>query len=155
MKYRAIHVSNKSSTGDSLLIRNISNSDINLGDLRYKIKAGKVADLYSKTAHLDRNEIKKSLETGSISKRLGKSLVLIGSVSQTPIIPITADSEKIIEFPRHAKSSIIIEVGKLDKEVESMILEDDDAFLKELEFDNFEDGSAPIVAKEKWVCAPK
>jgi hypothetical protein len=149
MKYKATHVSKRANKNESFLIRNISQYDINLGDLKYKIKAGKVVDLYGETAHLNKEVIQKSLESGSISKRLGKSLVLISNTSQTPIIPIITESNKIIEFPRHAKSSIIIEVGKIDKDVESMILEDDDAFLKELEFDGSGDGSAPIIAKEK------
>ena len=62
------------------LLKNISRNDINLGDLRYRIPAGKTRDLLGKGARLSWLDIQESKKSGSISKRLGKSLIEVNVI---------------------------------------------------------------------------
>jgi len=134
------------------LLKNISRNDINLGDLRYRIPAGKTRDLLGKNARLSWFDIQESIKSGSISKRLGKSLIEVNAIIE-PKLPLMQDSARvdeinpnIIVFPQRTKSYIVVEVGKLDET--ASILEDEE-FLKELETDSLLHEDLPIVAKDE------
>jgi len=133
------------------ILKNITKNDVSIGDLRYKIPAGQARNLLSKTAYLTIEQIEKSRVSGSISKRLGKSLIEVeGIVSARPPF-MTTDNIQKVKFPQRIKSSITLEVGDISEEIQNMTIIEDEEFLKQLESEEalFEDGSAPIVAKSE------
>lgn len=129
------------------ILKNISKSDINLGDLRYKIPAGKSRDLLSRTARLLWKDIEKSRTSGSIAVRLGKTLVEIQDIIE-PLNPIkyVADPSTIF-FPRRMKSSIILEMEDFSEEIQKISLIEDDELLKEL--GNLNSEEVPLVLESK------
>lgn len=134
------------------LLRNISTSDINLGDLRYRIPAGKTKDLLGKTAHLKFEDIVKSRYNGSIKARLGKSLVEVTSIVEIKPPPMTEFKPKdAITFPQRTKSYITIEVGDVTDEIKNLIMDDDDEFIQELESESISlgDEKVPLVSKKE------
>lgn len=148
-RYKAVHHKRRKPERHKFILRNTSKYDINLGDLRYKIPAGKARDLLSSTANLELEDIVLSVASGSISKRLGKTLMVAYS-TLTPAPPSYEEAEpSSISFPQRIKSSIILGVGEVDEEVKNLILSEEDEFLDKLEKDSlFEGGDmAPIVAK--------
>lgn len=129
------------------ILRNISKNDINLGDLRYKIPAGKSRDLLSRTARLLWKDIEKSRTSGSIAVRLGKTLIEIKDVIE-PLDPIkyVADPSTIF-FPRRVKSSIVLEMEDFSEEIQKISLVEDDELLKELGDLNLEE--VPLILESK------
>ena len=148
-QYKAIHYKKKRENRPRYILKNVSRYDINLGDLRYKIPAGKARDLLSPTAHLKIEDIEKSAKSGSISKRLGKTLKIV----QSTVLPIPPAYEvakpSSIVFPQRKKSCITIEVGDITDEIQQLILDEDEEFLKKLNKESLSSGgdSAPIIAK--------
>jgi len=144
-----VHHKKREPERDRYILRNTSKYDINLGDLRYKIPAGQARDLLSPTAHLELEDIMLSVASGSISKRLGKTLIVAYS-TLTPAPPSYEEAEPSrVSFPQRIKSSIILGVGDVDEEIKSLILSEDEEYLKKLEEGDLFDGSevAPIIAK--------
>jgi hypothetical protein len=122
------------------ILKNTSVKDVMLGDLRYKIPAGQSRDLLSPTAHLTIEEIRKSRENGSISKRLGKVLVEVEGIVFATVPPLCVVIRKagVIKFPDRTKTSIRIEVGDISEEIENLIISEDDEFLKYLDTENID-----------------
>ena len=113
------------------VLKNISTMDVNLGDLRYTIPAGKSRDLLSKKARLNWKDVEKSIKSGSIKKRLGRSLVEITDIpKEPPPPPIKIAEPTKVSFPQRVKSSIIIEIGDLSEEVQNLSLIEDDELLE-------------------------
>jgi len=131
------------------ILRNITKRDINLGDLRYKIPAGQCRDLYSKTAHLDIEDIEKSVKEGSISKYLGKSLVEVYDIHQPKAPLIYVDDMPKVKFPRHLKSRLVVEVGDIEEEMQKITINEEEEFLKELDSEDQFMQSVPVVAKKE------
>jgi hypothetical protein len=136
---------------DRYILKNITKNDVNIGDLRYKIPAGQSRNLLSKTAHLSIEDITESRTSGSIFKRLGKSLVEVESVVVPSTPYMTTDSIQKVKFPQRIKSSITLEVGNISEEIQDMTIVEDEEFLKQLESESdlFDEGKAPIVAKSE------
>lgn len=134
---------------DRYLLKNITKNDVSIGDLRYKIPAGQTRDLLSKTARLKVKDILTSKHNGSISLRLGKSLIEVSDIiiAKPPSMKETSDN---VQFPQRVKSSIVIEVNDISDEIDELSLNEDDEFLKQMEEDNlsFSDESAPLIAKK-------
>lgn len=134
------------------LLRNTTGRDINLGDIRYKIPAGKTKNLLSPTANLKYEEIIKSAEKGSISRYLQKGyLIRVSKPLVAPIPPqkTLADPSAIV-FPQRIKSSITIGVGDVTEEIRELTISEDDELLKQLEEEGIYDGGeAPIVKKNE------
>ena len=133
------------------LLKNISTSDINLGDLRYRIPAGKTRDLLGKTAHLKFEDIVKSRYNGSIKARLGKSLAEVTSIveAKPPPMPEFKPKDAII-FPQRIKSYITIEVGDVTDEIKNLIMNDDEEFFQQLQDDaNLGDEKVPLISKKE------
>jgi hypothetical protein len=129
---------------DKYILKNITRYDVNIGDLGYRIPAGKSRNLLGKNARIKWEVIEKSIKSGSLFKRLGRSLVEVAQVIEALPPPKTVSKgEENIVFPQRTKSYIVIDVGEID---ESVIKSEDDEFLRELEASNFEE--LPIVAKE-------
>ena len=132
--------------GETYILRNNKRYDINLGDLHYKVPAGKTRDLYSPTARLDRELIQLSKQSGSIAARLAN-----GSLSEV-VKHINLKRPPMEEaktpFPRQNKSSVTLDSDKLDEEIQEMILSDDDELLKELDEISLMTEEAPIVRKK-------
>jgi hypothetical protein len=130
------------------ILRNISNNDINLGDLRYTIPVKQARDLLGKNAHLNYDEIMKSRESGSISKKLGKSLIEVSNNVQPSLPKKTLAGPTIVHFPQKTKSSIVIDISELSDDVQQEILSEEDELLKQLD-QFYEENSAPIIAKKE------
>ncbi|MFA5049006.1 MAG: hypothetical protein WC516_08335 [Patescibacteria group bacterium] len=130
------------------ILKNITGRDINIGDLRYTIPANKSRDLLSKTAHLNYNTIMKSRESGSIYKRLGKSLIEVDVLITNNLPKKTIADPSIVYFPQRTKSSIIIGVSELSNEVQQEVLNEEDEILKQLE-QSYEEDVTPIVVSNK------
>jgi len=149
-KYKAIsHTKKRMKNRPKYILRNKTRNDVSIGDLRYKIPAGKARDLLSPTAHLSLEDIEKSALSGSISKRLGKSLFLVKStISPVPPSYELAKPSSVV-FPQRIKSSVTIEIGDITDEIQGLILDEDEEFLKKLDNDSLFDGKdeAPIIAK--------
>ena len=133
------------------LLKNISTSDINLSDLRYRIPAGKTRDLLGKTAHLKFEDIVKSRYNGSIKARLGKSLAEVTSIVEAKPPPMTEFKPKdAIIFPQRIKSYITIEVGDVTDEIKNLIMNDDEEFFQQLQDDaNLGDEKVPLISKKE------
>lgn len=138
------------SLGSVYILRNITGRDINLGDLRIKIPAGKCRNLLGKKSRVLPEDIKESEKNGSISKYLGKFLIKVEKIVE-PSIPIEEVADpSAVTFPQRKKSSIIIEVGEIDEEIKDLILEEDEEYLKQLEVESMdEDSGLPITTDEK------
>jgi len=148
-RYKATHYKKKKPTGHRYILRNISKYDINLGDLRYKIPAGQARDLFSRTAHLALEDVIRSITTGSISKRLGKTLIVGHNTLTSPPPSYEVADPSFVVFPQRIKSSIVLGVGDITEEIQELILTEDEEVLKKLEEDSMYSGedTAPIVAK--------
>jgi hypothetical protein len=132
------------------LLRNTQKYDINLGDLRYTIPAGQVRDLLSKTAHIDPILLAKSVISGSIAarKKIGALVEVVKEPDLRPPKKVEV-SNRPVSFPRTKKTSIVLDVAFLDEQMNDMILDDGDQFIKELEADSDAlNGSAPLVSKQ-------
>ena len=130
------------------ILRNISTSDVHLGDLRYTIPAKQSRNLLSKTARLDYDAIMKSRASGSISKKLGKSLFEVDTIVYiTPPKRKMAAPSQIIQFPQRTKSSVVIDVNDVfDESKQEQVINEEDAILKDLQ-KSYEENTAPVVAK--------
>jgi hypothetical protein len=148
-RYKAISHKKRRPMYHKYVLKNISKYDINLGDLRYRIPAGQARDLLSPTAHLMPEDIVASAATGSISKRLGKTLIVAHNTLITPPPSYEEADPSSVIFPQRIKSSIIIGVDDITDEIQELILSEDEEFLKKLEEDSMYSGEdmAPIVAK--------
>ena len=128
------------------ILKNISKYDVNLGDLRYTIPAQQSRDLLGKNARLNFDDIKKSRENGSISRKLGISLVEIENIV-LPRRPVKKQATlETIAFPKNTKTSIIINVAEIEDNIS--ILNEEDELLKELE-QSYESDSSPLLVNEK------
>ena len=149
-KYRATHYTKKKPLRAKYILKNITKNDINLGDLRYKIPAGKARDLLSDTAHLDLQQIYLSATSGSISKRLGNGLVLTQTIF-LPKAPAFEEAKGSTVFPQRVKTSLIIDVSDITEEIQHLIMDEDEEVLRKLEEDSNYTGEdmAPIVSKKE------
>lgn len=129
------------------ILKNISKNDINLGDLRYRIPAGKSRDLLSKTAHLDWQDIEHSRTKGSIAARLGKTLIEVQNIVNVPAPKKEMADPSTVMFPQRVKSSIILEMDDISEEIQRISLVEEDEFLKELD-DDISGRKAPLIAPE-------
>jgi hypothetical protein len=132
------------------ILRNISKNDIILSDLRYKIPAGHSRDLLSDTARLDPQTVMQSKLNGSISKRLGKTLI---EVQEQVSIKLPAKSRaKTASMTnlRKTKPSMIINDGAVtEEELQNISTNEDDEYLKQMELDSqSEPSNVPIISKE-------
>lgn len=130
------------------ILRNITPYDINLGDLGYTIPAYKSRDLLSKTSRLKYDSVMKSAISGSISKKLGRSLVEVKEIVVVPEQMKTLAEPTPIEFPNQVKTSLVIDVGELTDEIQEQIITDEEDLLKQLEV-SYEAEVAPVVHKEE------
>ena len=138
-------------TGYSYILKNITGRDVNLGDLRIKVPAGKCRDLLGKKSRLTVDDIIMSETRGSISRCLGKTLIKVCEIKTPEPPPMEIADPSAITFPRRRKSSIIIEVGDIDDEIKDLFLNEDEEYLRQLEIESrTADGesSLPLVAPE-------
>lgn len=129
------------------ILKNISKYDVNLGDLRIKIPVGRSVNLLKSRNYED---IIESEAHGSISKKLNKSLIKVENDTRAVpscYVPIKSS----IPFPSKNKSSIIIEVGEIDEDLQEIIMNDDEEYLKQLqmESDIASNSDTPLVVKEE------
>jgi hypothetical protein len=138
---------------DAYILRNLTRRDVNLGDLRIKIPAGQARNLLGKKSKITPEAIRKSEESGSISKYMA-----IGSLTRVygcndPMKPqIEMVDPNSIKFPSRVKSSIIIEVGEIDEEIKKLVMSEDEEYLKQLELESkAAEGNLdlPIVSEEE------
>ena len=133
------------------LLKNITKNDVCIGDLGYKIPAGQTRDLLGKNARLQVSAIAKSRHSGSLKKRIGKVLIEVDAIIIPTPPPMTVADPSIVSFPQRTKSCITIEVGDISEEINSIALNEDDEFLKQMEDEEFmlEECGVPIVAKNE------
>jgi hypothetical protein len=130
------------------LLKNISTSDVNIGDLRYRIPAGQTRNLLSKTAHLEWEHISQSKESGSIAKRLGRTLIEVEGIVVAKPPHMTVAKPKVVDFPQRTKSYITIDVVDI-AEAEELARSEDDEFLREMENEGFHEEKLPIIAGDE------
>lgn len=139
-------------SGLKYVLRNITRRDVNLGDLKIKIPAGKCRDLLGKKSRITMESIIKSEATGSISKYLGRSLIKVNkAVVVPPPLKEAVDFSKVT-FPQRRKSYIIIDVGDVDEDVKDLVFSEDEEYLKQLEAESKAasgDMDVPVVAPDK------
>lgn len=136
---------------DKYLLRNVTKRDVLLGDLGYKIPVGQVRDLLSRTARMDRKRLEKSVVSGSIRRRIDAGILVEVITAPDLRPPKKLDvSEVPVSFPRQPKSSIVLDVNKLDEQHQNIILSEEDDLLKELQEEDMlmEADGAPLVAKQ-------
>jgi hypothetical protein len=132
------------------ILKNITGRDVNLGDLRVKIPAGKARDLLTKKSRVTEEDIIESERSGSISKYLGRSLIRIYKYNEPKPPLLEMFDPSAITFPQRKKSSIVIEVGEIDDEIKELVLNEDEEYLKQLETESAtQDGDIPIIAPER------
>jgi hypothetical protein len=133
----------------SYILRNITGYDINLGDLRYKIPAGRIRDLLSPTANLPIGALNKSIVSGSIKVRLGKSLIRVHAPINKPVLSnVKVITPSVVDFPQRRKSFITMNVGDITEEIKDLSLNEDEEYLKQLELEekSVSDIKVPILA---------
>ena len=131
------------------ILKNMTKRDVNLGDLRYKIPASQARDLLSKTAHLDFDAIVDSYKNGSIRKYLDAGIIVEVYDIHEPKAPlIYVDSMPKIKFPRHLKTKLTIEIGDVDEEMKKITIDEEEDFLKELDYQDAFLESVPLVSKK-------
>jgi len=138
-------------SGFSYILRNITARDVNLGDCRMKIPAGKCRDLLGKNSHLNIDDILKSEQTGSISKYLGRGLIKVYKAVPTLPPPMEVLDPSAVTFPQRRKAYIIIDVGDIDEEMSELVLSEDEEYLRQLDIEGrAADGDLdiPIVAPD-------
>jgi hypothetical protein len=136
--------------GRKLVVRNIHpyKMDVSLSDLGYKVPYGQTRDLLAPENGLDPDRVMRSAKGGSLRKRFDQG-VLLEIQQAPPAVPprmSVADPAEVV-FPQRFKSFAVTEKSDLSDSVADAIIEDDDAFLKEMDEDR-EDGGAPVVAEE-------
>lgn len=139
-------------SGFSYILKNITGRDVNLGDLRIKIPAGKCRDLLAKKSRITIESILKSEKNGSIGRYLGRSLIKVNKI--IPTIPPAKEiaDPSAITFPQRRKSFIVIEVGDIDDEIKDLVLSEDEEYLKQLDIEDRAAGGdldMPIVVSEE------
>jgi len=138
--------------GSEYILKNITGRDINLGDLRVKIPAGKARNLLAKKSRVTVKDILSSEENGSISKYLGRCLMKVNRIKE-PELPLKEMADpSAITFPQRRKSSIVIEVGDIDEEVKDLVMNEDEEYLKQLDIESKSidvDSDIPIIASDK------
>jgi hypothetical protein len=138
--------------GPGYILKNLTGRDVNLGDLRIKIPAGKCRDLLGKKSRITVEEILRSEESGSISRCLGRTLMKVYKVEDPTPPPAVMADPSAVTFPQRRKSSIVIEVGDIDDEIKDLVLSEDEEYLKQLDMESrAADGEVtlPVVAPEK------
>lgn len=139
------------STKYRYLLKNITKYDVNIGDLRYKIPAGQTRDLLGKNARLKVADIAKSRESGSLSKRIGKTLIEVDAIVEPKPPPMTEAEPSTVAFPQRVKSCITIEVGDISDDINDLAISEDEEFLKQMEEEDMMLGedAVPVVAKNE------
>lgn len=139
-------------TGFGYILKNITGRDVNLGDLRIKIPAGKARNLLGKKSRITIEDILRSEDSGSIAKCLGRTLIKVYKI-ENPMPPLKEVADpSAITFPQRRKSSIVIEVGEIDDEIKDLVLSEDEEYLKQLDMESRAaegDSDIPVVAPEK------
>jgi hypothetical protein len=149
-RYKLGYKKNKP-TNYRYLLKNITKYDVCIGDLAYKIPAGQTRDLLGKNARLKVSDIAKSRHSGSLKKRIGRTLVEVDAIiNPKPPLAVEADPS-IVAFPQRVKSCITIEVGDITDEIDNLAINEDEEFLKQMEAEELMTGedAVPIVAKTK------
>jgi hypothetical protein len=128
------------------ILKNISNYDIHLSDLGYVIPAKSSRNLFGKNARLDREQIRISRENGSISKRLGTSLIEIAEeiYPKVPLKKLAVPSEVDNGL---AKSCLKVKEEELSSDIQETVLSEEDELLKRLEM-QFDTNVSPVVNNE-------
>lgn len=131
------------------ILKNMTKRDVNLGDLRYKIPANQSRDLFAKTARLEIESIDQSKKNGSIYKYLEAGiLVEVCDINEPKAPLIYVDSMPKIKFPRHLKTKLTIEIGDVDEEMKKITIDEEEDFLKELDYQDAFLESVPLVSKK-------
>lgn len=108
--------------------------DVSLGDLAYKIPYGQARDLFGKGARLQLEDIKRSLESGSLNTRIKQGVLIVVKNTMIPKPPrLTVADPDAIVFPQKTKSFVIIEPEKVKSELHEMILAEDEELMEEFE----------------------
>jgi len=136
------------------ILKNISRKDVLLSDLGYKIPAGKSVNLLARKSALTEELIEKSVASGSLSKMIGKYLMVVEEVVKAlPPSKTASKFTNVVVFPQKTKSFITIEVGEItDEALQEATADDEAAFLQQLEggaMSSPEGARLPIAAKKE------
>jgi hypothetical protein len=136
---------------EKYILRNISNKDVMIGDLGYKIPAGESKDLLAKNSRLSWERIQASKEKGILSMKLGKTLVEIENivVAHPPTKTEVIREAITVKFPDRTKSIVVVNVGDISEEVQNLTIAEEDEILKQLEMDSLNDGQVLTVSGDE------
>jgi hypothetical protein len=132
---------------EKYILRNISNREISISDLGYKIPAGESRDLLGKKSGVTWEKIQVSKEKGTLSLKLGKTLVEIENivVAHLPTMTQVIREAITVKFPDRTKSIVIVDVGNISDEVQNLTIIEEEELLKQLETESLGDGQVPMV----------
>jgi len=107
-----------------LWLMNLSQSDVNLGDLGLKVPIGRTVDLYKVNPYLEEHKVNASMKSGSLFKRLrGESPVLKvvkGSAKTRPHnLDLISQDDGTALYAKKVNSSVFIEAKPVDIEKDS------------------------------------
>ena len=103
-------------------LKNNTGSDVSLSDLGVKVLANQTTNIYAYNPYITETQVKKSIENGSIYKRLKNNVLSVvkGAKNQKPhTLDHIKTSSKVVEVVK-SKSSIFINTNDED------VLEDED-----------------------------
>jgi hypothetical protein len=124
--------------------------DVNLSDLGYKVPYGQTRDLLAPENGLDPERVMRSVEGGSVRKRLDQGvLVKIARAPRPPPPRLSVADPAEVSFPQRFKSLPACDKGDLSDSVAEAIVKDDDDFLREMAGGDGEDGGPPVIAQEE------
>lgn len=136
---------------EKYILRNISNREISISDLGYKIPAGESRDLLGKKSGVTWERIQASKEKGTLSLKLGKTLVEIENivVAHPPSMTEVIREAVTVKFPDRTKSIVIVDVGNISDEVQNLTIVEEEELLKQLDAESLGDGQVPMVSGDE------
>lgn len=101
-----------------LWLQNLSKTDLNLSDLGVKVGINKTINVYDYNPYLTEDQVKKSVESGSVCKRLGAGLMrIVDGPPSSKEVPQVKATNKTVEVVR-SKSSVLVDM-KSDEMLEA------------------------------------
>lgn len=95
---------------DELWVLNTSTSDVMIGDLGVKVPAGKVVDVFQRSHYLTNELVQKSLDSGSLAKRINEHKVLKIVTKKPKDAPLQRlHEENNVVYAKKTKTSVVVD----------------------------------------------
>ena len=128
-------------------VKNIANKDVSISDLRCVVFKGQVRNLLTRASRITLDDIKKSKESGSLSRLLGKTLIEVSGHRRVTFPKIT-EAKINNNRNRVAKTLQKNENAEFEDRMAEISLTEDEELIKELELEDSGSDDSPTILKE-------